>query len=226
VKDWDRNWAAVNKVVLSPNAVFEKSIFRHNRGRGLWFGIGNENCTVRNCLFLGNEDAVWNRDSVVRNNLIVCNRDVQTAGWFDLADGSHWPRALKERKRKDNRPAGAVPPAPDAPPCGDLERLAARPAGMSLEALNLDLSGNLYSTKPGQRLYQWGCLWDPHETYGALDEVQRALHLESGSRTAEVRLADRPSLDLRVPPDSSALKMNCYPKGGVPGVRLGVIQDR
>ena len=36
--------------------VLEKSIFADNRGSGIWFDIGNENPTVRNCLIANNED--------------------------------------------------------------------------------------------------------------------------------------------------------------------------
>jgi hypothetical protein len=35
----------------------EKCRFVANRGPGIWFDIGNENCTVRNCLIADNEDA-------------------------------------------------------------------------------------------------------------------------------------------------------------------------
>lgn len=299
VKNWDRNWAAVNKIVLSRNAVIEKSIFRNNRGHGLWFDIGNEDCTVRNCLLQDNEDAglfyeisyglhahdnvivgnglaprpgawganagialsssprcrvernlllankegfqfreqqrttprigdrtkteyaVWNHDSIIRNNVIACNRDAQTAGWFAQGDAAHWPRALKDFKEK--KLGKAAPPAPELPPGADVERLPARPAGLSLEALKLNLSGNLYSLKPGQRFYQWGCTWEPHEFYSAVEEVNRSLSLEAGSRIAEITFADWTTLDLRVPADSPVLKMDCYPKGEVPGVHLGVL---
>jgi len=56
-KNWNRGWGAVNKLVLCRKAVIEKSIFRDNRGNGLWFDIGNEDCEVRNCLIINNEDA-------------------------------------------------------------------------------------------------------------------------------------------------------------------------
>ena len=56
-KNWNRGWGAVNKLVLCRKAVIEKSIFRNNRGNGLWFDIGNEDCVIRNCLIMDNEDA-------------------------------------------------------------------------------------------------------------------------------------------------------------------------
>ena len=55
-KDFARGWeAGGNKIVLSRRVVFEHSRFLANRGAGLWFDIGNEDCTVRNCLIADNE---------------------------------------------------------------------------------------------------------------------------------------------------------------------------
>jgi hypothetical protein len=56
-KNWNRGWGAVNKLVLCREAVIEKSVFRNNRGNGVWFDIGNEDCVIRNCLIMDNEDA-------------------------------------------------------------------------------------------------------------------------------------------------------------------------
>ena len=55
-KNYSRGWeSGGNKVVLCRDVVIERSVFRDNRGVGLWFDIGNELCVVRNCLFLHNE---------------------------------------------------------------------------------------------------------------------------------------------------------------------------
>jgi hypothetical protein len=56
-KGFKRSWeAGGDKVVLCRDAVFERSQFVHNRGCGLWFDVGNEHCTVRQCLIADNED--------------------------------------------------------------------------------------------------------------------------------------------------------------------------
>lgn len=295
-KNWNRDWGAVNKLVLCRKAVIEKSIFRDNRGHGVWFDIGNEDCTVRNCLIMNNENAgifyeisyglhahdnviignglaprfgawganggiaissspyclvernlliankegiqfreqgrttntigdesskqyaVWNHDNTIRNNVIAYNRDAQTWGWFATGDGRLWPRSLFEKK------TGKPAPAPITLAVGKaLDRLQKSPEGMTLENLKLKLTGNLYALKPGQRLYVWGCGWDPQEVYETIPAVNQALNLEPGSRVAQLRFADWTTLDLRVPKDSLALKMKCYPRGEVPGVRLGII---
>ena len=58
VKDFDRGWeAGGEKVVLSRGVVIDHCRALDNRGSGLWFDIGNEDCEVKNCLVAGNEDA-------------------------------------------------------------------------------------------------------------------------------------------------------------------------
>jgi hypothetical protein len=294
-KNFNRGWGAVNKIGLSHGVVIEKSVFRDNRGNGLWFDIGNEDCEVRNCLLLNNENAglfyeisyglhahdnvvigngfaprpgawganggivlsssphclvernlliankegfqfreqerttptvgdpsgkqyaVWNHDNVIRNNVIAYNRDVQVAGWIATDDGRLWPRNLW--------PAMMGRPAPERieyPKGSELDRREKAPEGMTLEDLALTLRHNLFAAKPGQHLYQWGCSWAPHKLYDTLSAVSEALGLEQESRAAEVRFADWAELDLRVPADSPLLARNCYPRGEVPGVRLGV----
>ena len=57
-KGFNRGWeAGADKLVLCRGVVIEKSRFLRNRGNGVWFDIGNENCTVRNCLIANNDDA-------------------------------------------------------------------------------------------------------------------------------------------------------------------------
>lgn len=78
VKNFDRDWeAGGDKLVLSRGVVIEGSQFLQNRGDGIWFDIGNENCTVRNCLIADNEDAgifyeisfgLHAHDNVIRGN--------------------------------------------------------------------------------------------------------------------------------------------------------------
>jgi hypothetical protein len=56
-KGFNRGWeAGGDKLVLCRDAVLERSRFVRNRGNGIWFDIGNEHCTVRQCLIADNED--------------------------------------------------------------------------------------------------------------------------------------------------------------------------
>jgi hypothetical protein len=56
-KNFDRGWEAGGmKICLSRDVVIEQCTFAENRGNGIWFDIGNQNCTVRNCLIERNED--------------------------------------------------------------------------------------------------------------------------------------------------------------------------
>lgn len=267
-KGFKRGWeAGGNKICLTRGAVIANSTFVENRGDGIWFDIGNEDCTVRNCLIASNEDAgifyeisyglhahdnvivnngladtssawganagisissspncliernlllgnkegfsfreqmrstpriddrknepVWNHDSTIRNNVIACNRDAQTWGWFDVSDDRHWPVRAKSA---------------DA---------------LYLEKLALTFRDNLYHTDAGQGLFNWGVPWKKCQRYSTLEQVQTELNLEQGSVSAPLTLCDFWALDLRVPADSQILKMDCYPRGEIPGVRLG-----
>ncbi|MDQ6654975.1 MAG: right-handed parallel beta-helix repeat-containing protein [Verrucomicrobiota bacterium] len=285
-KNFDQNWeAGGNKIVLSRDVVIERSRFLDNRGPGIWFDIGNENCTVRNCLIAGNEAAglfyeisfrlsahdnvvtgngflaaagawgaaagialsssadcvvernllvgnregfnfreqgrttaridaaagapeepIWNHDDVLRRNIIAYNRDAQTWGWFDVSDERHWPVALRE-----NLP-GATPLRPPGVP------------ELSLPKLRLTLRENVYAFAQGQGCFRWGVPWQQHEFYDgadALKQAQRRLHLEQGSTIAPLTFANWRSLDFRLPASSSRKTRDAYPRGKVPGVKLG-----
>jgi len=272
IKGFDRGWeAGGDKICLARGVVLENSTFIENRGNGIWFDIGNEDCIVRNCLIAYNEDAgifyeisyglhahdnaivgngladtsgawganagisissspdciiernllvgnkegfsfreqtrstpridnrksepVWNHDEVVRNNVIAYNRDAQTWGWFDISDDRHWP-------------------ATD----GNTD-------GMSLEKLKLTLTNNLYFAGPGAELFNWGVTWKKNERFKNLEQVRQELGLEQGSKLAEPAFNDFAALDFRVPIDSPAVKMECYPRGTIPGVKSGILNQ-
>jgi hypothetical protein len=294
VKGFSRGWeAGGDKLVLCRGAVLEKSQFIDNRGNGIWFDIGNEQCVVRNCLIADNEDAglfyeisyglhahdnvivgngfqetpgawgaqaaislssspqcliernlmignregfnfreqdrktpliddkrerpVWNHDQRIRNNVLALNRDAQVRGWFDIADERNWPAAMQERADNDKGQT-ARDSAANGP--------AGRPAGLNLAALKISFENNLYFARPWQGLFVWGVGWKRHKAYGTLDDVRSELKLEYGSQTADLAVADYPLRDFRVPAQSLALKQGCYPKGDVPGVRLGILKPR
>ena len=272
IKGYNRGWeAGGNKICLARGVVLENSTFVENRGNGIWFDIGNEDCTVRNCLIAHNEDAgifyeisyglhahdnvivgnglagtsgawgasagisissspdclvernlllankegfnfreqmrstpridnrkgepVWNHDHIIRNNVIALNRDAQTWGWFDIGDNRHWPAKAGE----------------------------AAADGLSLEKLELTLRDNLYFAAPGAELFNWGVTWKKNTRYRSLEQVREELGLEQGSKSMEFIVNDFSALDFRVPADSPAVKMRCYPHGEVPGVRLGTL---
>jgi len=273
IKGFNRGWeAGGNKICLARGVVLENSTFIENRGNGIWFDIGNEDCTVRNCLIAFNEDAgifyeisyglhahdnvivgnglagtpgawgasagisissspgcliernlllgnkegfnfreqkrstpriddrtsepVWNHDHIIRNNVIALNRDAQTWGWFDIPDNRHWPAQGSN---------------------DDADEL-------SLEKLALTLRDNLYFAGPGAELFNWGVTWKKNKRYQRLEQVREELGLEQGSKSAEFTVNDFSALDFRVPADSPAVKMRCYPQGKVPGVQLGILE--
>ncbi len=277
VKGFDRNWeAGGDKIVLTRGAVIERCQFLRNRGHGIWFDIGNEQCEVRNCLIADNQDAgifdeisfglhahdnvvvrnglantpgmwgasggiclssspnsviernlliankeglsfrearrttgridsrkedaeepIWNHDEVIGHNVIAYNRDAQTWGWFDVPDERQWPADMQENR------SGKTP--------------------LSLETLHLDLADNLYATLPGQELLHWGTTWKRNKSYKTLDDVRQELKLEKGSQALPFTFNSLVQRDFRVPSHSPAIDLKCYPKGTVPGARLGII---
>jgi hypothetical protein len=298
-KNFNRGWGGGgNKIALSRGVVIEKSQFLANRGNGIWFDIGNEDCTVRHCLIADNEGAgifyeisyglhahdnvivgngllsgpgawgangaislsssphcviernlmvgnkegfqfreqrrttpriagkagspeewVWNHDHNIRNNLIAYNQDAQVRGWFAVDDERHWPLALQ-------RLAAPKPDRPENDLAADYQaqRKDVAPAGLSLEKLDLVFEGNFYAAHPGQGLFHWGPEWDRHKKYTTLDDVRAELKLETGRVAESLAFANPHARDYRLPPDNPALKQGCYPRGDVPGTKLGALQ--
>jgi hypothetical protein len=288
-KGFDRGWeAGGDKICFTRRAILEHSTFVENRGNGIWFDIGNEDCHVRNCLIANNEDAgifyeisyglhahdnvivgnglantpgawgaaagislssspgctvernlilrnkegfnfreqtrstpridskesepVWNHDQIIRNNVFAWNRDAQVWGWFDVADERHWPKP------------SLVTRAPW--PAAENSAVAAPPANLSLEDLNLKFENNLYCPAPGQALFNWGAAWKKHKKYETVEAVQKELSLDQNSQIAEFHVKDFAALDLRIPADSPAITMGCYPQGHVPSAQLGAFPNQ
>jgi hypothetical protein len=104
-KNFSRGWeAGGDKLVLCRNAVIERSQFLRNRGTGIWFDIGNENCVVRQCLIADNEDAgIFDEISYglhAHDNVIVGNGFAPTGGAWGAQAGitlSSSPESVIER---------------------------------------------------------------------------------------------------------------------------------
>ncbi|MBE0534975.1 MAG: right-handed parallel beta-helix repeat-containing protein [Phycisphaerae bacterium] len=269
-KGFDRGWeAGGNKICLTRGAVLEKSTFVENRGNGVWFDIGNEDCVVRNCLIAHNEDAgIFYEISYglhAHDNVIVCNGLAGTAGAWgadagislssspgcrierNLLVGNKEGFSFREQKRSTPRIDGDKSEAVwnhdnvicnnliafnrDAQTWGwfDVDDDRHWPArvgqgGLSLEKLAITMKQNVYYADAGAGLFNWGVGWKKHKRYATLDEVRRELALEAGSMAAEVVFQDFWALDLRTEPGSLVISSGCYPRGVVPGVRLGMIQ--
>jgi hypothetical protein len=104
-KGFDRGWeAGGDKLVLCRDAILERSQFLRNRGNGIWFDIGNEHCTVRQCLIADNEDSgIFDEISFglqAHDNVIVGNGFAATAGAWGAQAGvslSSSPESVVER---------------------------------------------------------------------------------------------------------------------------------
>jgi parallel beta-helix repeat protein len=91
-KNFDRGWeAGGDKLVLCRDAVLERSRFLGNHGTGVWFDIGNTNCTVRQCFIADNDDAgIFYEISfrlLAHDNVIVGNGFAATAGAWGAQAG-------------------------------------------------------------------------------------------------------------------------------------------
>ena len=197
------------------NVIIGNGFAHHTDAWGARAGISissSPNCVIERNLILGNKEGfnlreqtrstpridkksepVWNHDHMIRNNVLAYNRDAQTWGWFDIRDNRHWPARDGET----------------------------RPDGLTLEKLSITFRDNLYSTGPDQELFNWGVTWQKHKKYRRLDDVRTELNLEQGSKLVEITFKDFSSLDFRLSANSPAIRLNCYPKGQVPGVKLG-----
>jgi hypothetical protein len=295
-KGFDRGWeAGGNKLVLCREAVLERSRFVRNRGNGIWFDIGNTNCTVRQCLIADNEDAgifyeisfrlhahdnvivgngfaatagawgaqagislssspgrviernliagnregfnfreqtrttptiedragrpVWNQDQLVRHNLIVLNRDAQVWGWFDVKDNRHWPASDPS---KNQTGVAVTAKSEDIAGAYAAKTGEGQPRGLTLEQLRLRFENNVYFAAPGQGWFKWGTTWARHKSYAGLSEFQSDLGIDAGSQGFDPGFADFLQLDFRLRAEAMARLEESYPRGPVPGVRLGV----
>ncbi len=299
IKNFSRGWeAGGDKICLSRGVIIEQSQFLDNKGTGVWFDIGNEDCVVRNCFIANNDDAgifneisyglqvydnvlignglagtngawggaagiclssspgsiiernllignkegfnfreqnrmtprigdppnkpesyIWNHDQIIRNNVIAYNRDAQSWGWFDVDDQRHWPTAMQDKAVETGKSAADMAAEYQA------KTRDGQPVGLSLEKLNIKFSDNLYAVEDGEELFNWGTTWNRNKRYSSLDDVRKELNMEQGSRCEPVVFGDYHTHDFRMPADSSAIKMGCYPQGTIPEVQLGILPN-
>lgn len=210
------SWGTTGGICLSssPNSIIERNLIIGN-AEGISFRE-----QLRTTPKIGDdkrEVPIWNHRETIRRNVIAYN-GVQTWGWFAVGDGRHWPRSMRKTVRSDGKPSGDI--AADYV----AKDPSTQPVGLALEDLKLNMGGNLYYVSPGQQLFNWGPSWEDCKRYTSLDSLRKELGLELGSRTANPSFTDLASRDLRVPARSPAINMGCYPKGNVPGIKLGILK--
>jgi len=164
-------------------------------------------------------EAVWNHDQVIRNNVIAWNETAQVAYSYDNPDHRHWPLAMRSQFDSQTKGLDAADNWKDY----QAKDNEGQPLGLTLEKLNFSIDGNLYSRTPGELLFQWGVPWRDNKKYEELGILRSELKFETKGVESALVFADTAKLDFRVPRDSLALKMDCYPKGDVPGAKLGAI---
>ena len=208
-------WGAQAGICLSssPGCVIERNLLVGNR-EGFDFREQDRTTPLPD---QSKEVWVWNHDQVVRNNVLAYNRDAQVWGYFDTGDERQWPAAMQDR-RPETEKARA-----DQAAAFSAKHNEQYPAGLSLEKLKLQFANNFYAVTDGEPLFNWGVPWHRNKRYTSLDDVRVELGLDQGSVVGNFAFNDFLTLDFRVPTDSPAVAMGCYPKGEVPGVKLGVV---
>jgi hypothetical protein len=220
---------AHDNVIVGNGFAFTPSAWGANAGISI---SSSPYCLIERNLLIGNKEGlslreqkrstpridrssepVWNHNQTIRNNVFAYNRDAQVWGWFDINDQRHWPKSMQQGLAKKQDQTNDNP-----------EKVS--PSGLALEDLKLNFRENIYYPGPSQGLFNWGVTWKRNKRYLDLENVGRELSLESTSRLVNINFRDFHKLDLRVLKNSPIIKMQCYPKGNVPNVRLGTYTER
>jgi hypothetical protein len=140
---------------------------------------------------------IWSAENTVRNNIFAYNV-AQVSGWQDVTEAPYqWPSHL------------------DAP----MQAFIAEQG----DAMQLHHENNFFvQTSASTPLFS-GIFSEQNRTFYTLETLRQVRpDVEAGSRTGQIAFADRNALDLRIPANSEAVQMGCYPQGEVPGVKLGL----
>lgn len=172
----------------SPGAVIERNLIFGNR-EGLNF---REQARTTITIETDVARSVGTRDELIRNNLLMCNRDGQLSGWFWVNDNRAWPAVAGTRQ---------VP---------------------NLEQLQVRCERNVYWAAPDQVWFHWGTKGARFKQYSGLAEFQAELGLDRGGAAFDPGFADPLRLDFRLSAEMMARVASMYPQGPVPGVTLGV----
>lgn len=159
------------------------------------------------------EEAIWNHNEVVKNNVMAFNKNSQVRGAFLNKIERMVPTALQKKQAESQRVDSMVLAAIEY----QAKDEEGQPIGLSLEKLNIRVDNNVYWADTISTLYQW-----PEIRYKTLDEVRKDLKFEENGIVADPKFADWKKLDLRVPKDSPLIVRGCYPQGRIPGVKTGI----
>ena len=210
------------KIAESPGALIERNVVIGNE-EGVQFRdmlrSTPEVSIIHGRSVKGEKTAIWNHDEVVHKNVFVNNTRAQVN--FGV-NGINANRQVPERLQQRNVSGKKVPldqETRDAEEYQDKSGVP-QPVGLSLEKLNFVINGNVYWGGETVPLTMWGGLI----RYQNLQDLRAGEGFEKDGVVLDPKFADWEKLDLRVAEDSPVIKMGSYPRGEVPGVRLGIIK--
>ena len=144
-------WGAQAGISLSssPGCVIERNVVSGNR-EGFNF---REQLRTTPTIEDRADHPVWNHDQLIRQNVMVYNRDAQVWGWFDVKDNRHWPATNGLPHQAAS--AGTSPPG-DIAGASVTRTSDGQPQGLTLDSLRLRFEKNIYFARPGQGWFAWG----------------------------------------------------------------------
>jgi hypothetical protein len=212
----------------SPEATIERNILIDNDQGGVRFRDLNRGCVnYYNPKWgpLTNKVAHCLRGARVVNNVFFNNRDAQVFFASNLQKEFRTiPMRLLQPEVLTKQFYAWTRDKDDTP----------LPIGLCLETLGMTLNNNVYWSDKETPLAFWGSI-NVDKTSGVRNAKTVLSHadihamrsrdgLEKDGVVMDPQFADWKKLDLRIPKNSPLMKMGCYPKGEVPGVKLGVME--
>ncbi len=153
---------------------------------------------------------------MIRNNLIVNNRNAQVQGWFDITTERHWPKTMQTGQVTGGAAKGDWA-------AGYQARKDGVPAGLSLEDLKITFQDNVYAHDPNQTFFIWGADWKRKQEFKDIPNLTKALGFEGQrSRMLPAFPVDVAKRDFRLSREFLALAQQAYPRGQVPDCALGI----
>lgn len=221
------SWGANGGITISssPGCIIERNILINN-AEGFQFREQNRETydmgdwETRNLSAL-NKVPVWNHDDIVRNNIIAYNTGAQVRGWFDVSDGRQWPSSLRP-ELPDNEKIRF----PVIEKVNEQDTTARKIDPLTLESLNIIIDNNCYwDDRENRDIFQWGAAWKFNLKFNDLKKLTETLGFERNGKIVNPDFNNPKNYDFRIHEQSRLILNQCYPRGKIPHVKLGILNN-